>query len=281
MSDIERITDLRLDPIGGIAGDMFAAAMLDAFPDRLEHVRNALGALDIPAGVNIHLEATRSGGFRGAHFRVTQDTAQTPPRTLRAMHEFLDAGTLSETVRARAAAIFTLLAEAEAHVHGASIERVHFHEVSDWDSVVDVVSAACLIDGVAMARWRLGELPLGSGTVRTAHGDIPVPAPATAQLLTGFRWVDDGVPGERVTPTGAAIVRYLDPEQAAPLGGARHVGQLSRIGIGCGTRQLEGRANILRVRRVQHHSDRLRCRRDRAPGIRNRRHDRRRTRGGD
>ena len=114
---------------------------------------------------------------------------------------------LDPAVRRRALAIFSLLAEAEARVHGCAVEDVLFHEVGAWDSIADIVSAAFLIEESAATNWTVGAIPLGAGRVHTAHGLLPVPAPATALLLEGFPFIDDGVGGERVTPTGAAIVR--------------------------------------------------------------------------
>ena len=232
-----------LDPLGGVAGDMFAAALADAFPEHLPRVERDLASAGVPQGVRAHIEESRNAGFRGARFVVEQDTESTPPRTLTAMQRFLGEGALGQPVCRHALAIFTHLAEAEARVHGASVDSVHFHEVSDWDSVVDVVAAASLIHSVDSPHWRVGPLPLGGGTVRTAHGDIPVPAPATAEILKGFEWIDDGAAGERVTPTGASILKHLcgnrDPGAGA--------GTLARIGIGCGTRTLDGRANLLRA----------------------------------
>ena len=90
-------------------------------------------------------------------------------------------------------------------MHGVPVEAVEFHEVGDWDSIIDIVGAAYLLEKLEVRGASCGPLPLGGGTVRTAHGELPVPAPATLQLLEGFAWHDDGLAGERVAPTGAAI----------------------------------------------------------------------------
>ncbi|MEM7256643.1 MAG: nickel insertion protein, partial [Pseudomonadota bacterium] len=125
-----------------------------------------------------------------------------------------------------------------------TVDTVHFHEVSDWDSMVDILAAAGVIARLQCPQWRIGPLPLGGGTINTAHGDIPLPAPATVHLLKTFEWIDDGQPGERVTPTGAAILAYLQPDQSnAPASAAT----MHAIGVGCGTRTLADRANIFRV----------------------------------
>lgn len=143
-----------------------------------------------------------------------------------------------------ALAIFTGLAEAEARVHGVAPDDVAFHEVGAVDSIVDIVAAAQLIALVDARRWTAAPLPLGSGRVRTAHGILPVPAPATALLLRGLDTIDDGVPGERVTPTGAAVARHLLLGGATSTPGPR---RLSAGGTGFGTRTLPGLSNCLRV----------------------------------
>jgi uncharacterized protein (DUF111 family) len=146
-------------------------------------------------------------------------------------------------VRERAVAIFTDLAEAEAAVHGVPVDEVHFHEIADWDSVADIVGASWLIEALSPATWSVGALPVGSGRIRTRHGPLTVPAPAAAHLLAGFAMHDDGVAGERVTPTGAAILRQLRPAPRLPPGSWR----LRGSGSGFGTRRLSGISNVLRV----------------------------------
>ena len=133
---------------------------------------------------------------------------------------------MSAATREHALALLALLGEAEAHVHGIPVDDVHFHELADWDSLLDLVAAGCIAARLEGARWTASALPLGGGTVRTAHGLLPVPAPATSYLLTGYPWRDDGIGGERVTPTGAAILRHLVP--AADCGGWREAGRLVR-----------------------------------------------------
>jgi hypothetical protein len=160
----------------------------------------------------------------------------------------LQASALTPAVRAHAIGIFSLLAEAEAKVHGKTIDTVSFHELGEWDSIADIVGAAYLIDAVALigsvsATWSVSSLPLGRGRVKTAHGMLPVPTPAAVLLLEGFEFADDGLEGERVTPTGAAILRHLGCTQTA----SRRSRRLLRTGIGFGTRTFPGISNVLRV----------------------------------
>jgi uncharacterized protein (DUF111 family) len=124
-------------------------------------------------------------------------------------------------------------------------DSVHFHELADWDSIMDVVAAGCIAGRLEGARWSASALPLGGGTVRTAHGVLPVPTPATSTLLRGYPWRDDTAGGERVTPTGAAIVRHLVPMAACGVGPSG--GRLEAIGHGAGTRDLQGIPNIARA----------------------------------
>lgn len=236
---------LHLDPVGGVAGDMFAAALLDLHPTLHDGLRAAVSRLRLPSSVEITLEAHRDERLTGSRFRVSppaaDETLEHVP--LAAILERLDAAGLAPGVRDRARAIFALLAEAEGAVHGAAPEEVAFHEVGAWDSIADVVAAAFLIDALDGARWSCGPIPLGAGQVRSAHGLLPVPAPAAAHLLRGFVIRDDGIEGERVTPTGAAILRHLAPAQTP----AREPETLVGVGAGFGGRAFPGFSNVLRV----------------------------------
>jgi uncharacterized protein (TIGR00299 family) protein len=230
--------ELHLDLVGGLAGDMFIAAMLDLFPEHEAGLQDSLGRTGLLAGVTARLEPHNDGerpGGQGGHDHIAW----------RRIREGLESSDLDPAVRGHAVAIFRHLAEAEARVHGVALEAVSFHEVGAWDSIADIVGAAHLIAATGATRWTVGAIPLGSGRVRTAHGPLPVPGPATALLLQGFAVIDDGVGGERVTPTGAAILRHLCGDAARPaqpriLGGT---------GIGFGTRILPGLSNCVRVLR--------------------------------
>ena len=242
---------IHLDPLGGAAGDMCVAAMLAGCP---EHRDDVIDAARRRAGLACRIVDHDDGTLTGSRFEVDAPPADPPhddghghePRHghvhWRELRARIAASDLPPPVRRHAIGIFTVLAVAEARVHGVIPDEVMFHEVGAADSVADIVAAAWLIAAAGAASWSVASLPIGSGRIRTAHGPMPVPAPATALLLEGAAMHDDGVPGERVTPTGAAILRHL-----GCFGVARPGGVLRRSGVGFGTRRLPGMSNCLRV----------------------------------
>ena len=207
-----------------------------------------------------HTDAT----LRGLRF-VVDDAGEhghhhVPHRHIR---EQLAAAKLQPKVLEHALGLFQLLAEAEGQVHGVAPEEVEFHEVGAFDSIVDFVAAAFFIANLAPERWSVGALPLGGGRVKTAHGVLPVPAPATTLLMQGLEVIDDGVSGERVTPTGAAIARYLHRGQTLYSGEGNvprnEIKSLSPVvvaatGNGFGTRTLPGVPNVVRCLAFTHAS---------------------------
>jgi uncharacterized protein (TIGR00299 family) protein len=240
---------IHLDAVGGIAGDMFVAALLDAFPDFRSRVLADARAV-LPAGYEGQLRETRSGILRGLGFGLVGETPGHGHGHGHGAGSFLDmvgrirTAALADGSAEQAVAILTLIAGVEATIHQVPIEDVHFHEIADWDSLLDVVAAGSIAAALPKARWTVSPLPRGGGLVKTQHGLLPVPAPATAALLIGFAWRDDGVGGERVTPTGAAILRQL----VGPTGsGFSQPGRLVSIGTGAGTRTLPGIPNVLRA----------------------------------
>jgi uncharacterized protein (TIGR00299 family) protein len=241
MARIERI---HLDPIGGIAGDMFVAAMADAFP---EHVAGALAEVAKVCPATPEFVPHSDGLFRGCRFVVPAPGTADHHTSYREIRARLDTAGLEPAVLLHALGLFQLLAEAEGTVHGIAPEKVEFHEVGAWDSIADFVAAAHFIAALSPARWTIGALPLGGGRVRSAHGVMPVPAPATAALLKGLAIVDDGVGGERVTPTGAAIARHLSGQNRHPGEGRGPICTIGATGHGFGTMKLPGMPNLLRV----------------------------------
>ena len=261
---------LQIDALGGMAGDMFTAAVLDAFP---EHEAGTLASVAAVAGserVRCRLLPHHDGVLQGRRFSVELPAMGNDQRHEHGHHEhdhhdhhehsqhvqshsphqswvgicaLIERAPLDPAVRDGALAIFEHLARAEARVHGIEVADVAFHEVGAWDSIADIVAAAHLAAVLSPATWTVGPLPLGSGRVNTAHGWLPIPAPATALLLQGFATMDDGVGGERVTPTGAAILRHLCGDNLP----SHDLRRLHRTGIGFGTRTLPGIPNCVRL----------------------------------
>ena len=239
---------VHLDPLGGVSGDMFLGALLDAWPHLLEGTVAAMRAAGLPQSWRVELVPHRDTALSGRRMVIEPPAAEgaeeaEPTGAYHGIRRRLAASPLAAGVRERAALIFAEIARAEAEVHGVLADDVHFHELADWDSVADVVGAAYLIEALGPATWSTAPLPLGGGRVMTSHGWLPVPAPATARLLAGMAVVDDGITGERVTPTGAAILRHLGAGSGLPPGPMR----LAASGIGFGSRRLRGISNALRV----------------------------------
>jgi len=236
---------IHLDAVGGVAGDMFVAALLDAHPDEADGALAAIRATGLPQSVDLQVIAHHDHTLTGTRFDVALPTENgseehTHFRELRTrLHE----AKLPDGTRDRAQDIFARLAVAEGAVHGVDPKDVAFHEVGAWYSIADIVGAAHLIDQRGDARWSVSSLPMGAGRVNSAHGELPLPAPAVAELLKGFALHDDGRKGERITPTGAAILAHLGPEQD----GVHPPERLAKSGIGFGTKVFPGISNVLRV----------------------------------
>ena len=236
---------IHLNPIGGIAGDMFIAAMLDAWPELKPKVFDAMRQTGLPPDWSLELNSASSSSIMGKKLIITGDANNTHFSTgnFKDICKRLSDSALPPAVIERAVDIFHRLAVAEGAVHGKSIEAVHFHEIADWDSICDIVGTATILDLLNCSEWSVDDIPMGSGTVDTAHGLMPVPAPATSQLLKGYIMADDGISGERVTPTGAAILTHI----AASQNRKRNNGRLIASGYGLGTKELKGVPNMLRI----------------------------------
>lgn len=239
------MTTLLIEPFGGMAGDMFLAALLDLRDERftLADLRAAAAEL-VGEECTVELSEVRRGGLGACHLElITSESGSRPHRTLADLERLLVAAPLSDGVRARSLAALRCIARAEGAVHRIDPERVHFHEVGAVDTLVDVCGAALALERLGVERL-LATPPLtGEGTVRCAHGELPVPAPATEEILRGLPLVRGGGPGERLTPTAAAILReWVD--EFAPAGAF----ESAAVGYGAGTRDpQEGPPNLLRV----------------------------------
>ena len=236
---------IHLDLLGGIAGDMFVAAVIDAFPEHEAGLLAELGKLPGPAQGSIALVPFSDGVLAGRRFVVHPRDGGHEHVRHREIQARLRAAGLQPAVLAHALALFALLAQAEAGIHGIDPEEVEFHEVGAWDSVVDFVAAAYLVAALD-ARWTFSPPPLGTGRVKTAHGILPVPAPATLHLLRGMEVIDDGIGGERVTPTGAAILKHLRSIGAGEPEPVPRKQVVASTGHGFGTRKLPGIPNVVR-----------------------------------
>lgn len=240
-----------MDVLGGLAGDMFIATLLDARPDLIEPCIAAMRAAGLPETWRVEANAASDAGMTGIRMRIEPD--QPPAQSKDHSHSHhhysdirrtLERAELKGPVLKRALQLVQLIAETEAQVHGVDVENVALHEVGDLDSLADMVGAAFLIETLSPESWSVSPLPVGGGFIHAAHGRMPVPAPATQLLLEGFSFVDDGVEGERITPTGAAILKHLNPGLHLPDGLMKAAG----TGQGFGTRKLEGMANMVRAR---------------------------------
>ena len=228
-----------LDCLSGISGDMTLAALVDAGVD-LGAIQSGIDSLGI-AGCRLVAQEVSKKGFRALQVTV-QHEPEHAHRHLHHIVELIDGSRLSEPQKELARRIFHRLAEAEAKVHGTTIEKVHFHEVGAVDSIADIVGAAIGWDLLAVDRIVASPVPTGRGTITIAHGRVSVPAPATGELLTGIPLAESSVEAELTTPTGAAILATL-ADAFGPLPAMR----VERIGYGAGQRDLEEQPNLLRL----------------------------------
>jgi pyridinium-3,5-bisthiocarboxylic acid mononucleotide nickel chelatase len=228
-----------LDCFSGISGDMMLGALVDAGVD-LGAIQAGIASLGLANCRLVAREVKRRG------FRATKvDVEHEPEHAHRHLHhitKMIDDSNLTEGQKELATRIFQRLAEAEAKVHGTTVQKVHFHEVGAVDSIADIVGSAIGIDLLGADRFHCSPIPTGSGTIKIAHGLVSVPAPATAELLQGVPLAPSQIEAELTTPTGAAIVTTL-AEAFGPLPPMR----IERIGYGAGSRDFESQANLVRL----------------------------------
>ncbi|HEX3683015.1 MAG TPA: nickel pincer cofactor biosynthesis protein LarC [Bryobacteraceae bacterium] len=226
------------DAFSGISGDMTVGALVDAGAD-WDALQAALTSLNL--GASFRLEKTRRKGIAAAKFSV-DFTEQKQHRHLPHIEKIILAGELTETARHNALAVFQRLGGAEAKSHNVPLEKVHFHEVGAVDSICDIVGACVALDSLGIEDVRSSRINVGSGTVQTQHGVLPVPAPATAELLKNCPIYSSGPETELTTPTGAALVATL----ASGFGAFPALRVLSQ-GFGAGDKDFAAQANVLRV----------------------------------
>lgn len=226
------------DCFSGISGDMVLGAVIDAGVSA-DAIRAAFASLDLP--IELEVERVKRNGFAATKATIHAPDQETH-RYLADVEAIIARSSLTDSQRATASAIFRRLGEAEAAAHGMPLERVHFHEVGALDSIADILGAAVGLELLGVERFTSRPVPPGSGTVKCAHGIMPVPTPATAKLLQGVPLASAPVRGELTTPTGAAILTTVVSEFVDP-----PLMTIERIGCGAGSRDPIELPNILRL----------------------------------
>jgi uncharacterized protein (TIGR00299 family) protein len=230
---------LLFDMQTGVAGDMILGALFDAGLD-FDAWKAGMQGLRL-AGVELSIEKVRKHGLMATRFHAHVPDSQ-HHRGLAEIRSLIEAAELPGAAASRALSVFGRLAEVEAAIHGVPIEAVHFHEVGALDAIVDVVGACLGFEMLGVDGFYTTPFTFGSGTVRTAHGELAVPVPATLALSRGFPSVRTGLRGELCTPTGTALITaFAEP---VPPGWA---GVLRAEGYGAGSKDLPGMANVLRI----------------------------------
>jgi uncharacterized protein (TIGR00299 family) protein len=247
---------LYFDCFSGASGDMIVGALIDAGVP-LDEIRGALGSLSID-GDAVWTERVQRAGIGATKFQVRGEDGSHAPhhhvhaggvateahahRTLPEIYTLIDGSRLSATGKDRAKALFARLGEVEGTIHGTPVDKVHLHEVGALDSIVDIVSTVHALELLGADRIVASPLNVGSGTIRSAHGLYPVPAPATVRLLEGVPVYSGTQRAEMVTPTGALLVTAY----ATEFGGIPAM-RIATIGYGAGARNFEDTPNVLRV----------------------------------
>ena len=233
------MTTCYFDAFSGISGDMTVGALIDAGADG-DRVLDCLNSLNL--GATYRYEKTKRNGLAATKFHV-EGGKQKDHRHLPHIAKIIDrAGAISPTAKQNALNIFMKLGEAEAHVHGVPLDLVHFHEVGAVDSISDIVGACVALDLLGVTTVACSPINVGSGLVETEHGTLPVPAPATAELLLNKPIYSQGPSMELTTPTGAAIVSALASDF-----GAMPAMSIIATGYGAGSKDFPMQANVLRA----------------------------------
>jgi pyridinium-3,5-bisthiocarboxylic acid mononucleotide nickel chelatase len=225
--------------IGGLSGDMFAAALVDL---GLPLARLTAELKKIPT-LKFQLKASKKlvHSIRATQFHVICPNHEAP-RSWQQIRRLIERSKLDSEIKATGLKIFARLAEAEAKIHGVAVDKVHFHEVGATDSIVDIMAAAIGIRELGIDSLQFSRIPLGHGVTRSQHGPLPVPGPATLELLKGLPVVGVDVEAETVTPTGAAIVRTLGENF-----GDQPSMTIDKIGYGTGQKEFPTRPNLFRL----------------------------------
>jgi hypothetical protein len=225
--------------IGGVSGDMFVAALIDL---GLPYGKLKAELRKIPT-LKFELKASKKlvHSIRATRFHVICPKREAP-RSWREIRRLIEQSRLSPEVKASGTKIFAALAQAEAKIHGVTVDKVHFHEVGATDSIVDIMAAAIGIDELEIDAMHFSPIPLGRGVARSRHGVLPVPGPATLELLKGLPTFGIDIESETVTPTGAAIVKALGRGF-----GDQPSMTMEKIGYGTGQKEFAHRPNLFRL----------------------------------
>lgn len=226
------------DCFSGASGDMTLGALVDAGVDG-RAIQEAVASLGLSG--ELSFETVRRGGFRATYARVVAPHEHAH-RHWRHIEEIIDKGKLTPRQKDLATRIFLRLGEAEARVHGVDLSKIHFHEVGAVDSIIDIIGSAVGLDLLGVDRFEASPVPPGRGFIKAAHGRMPLPAPATAEILKGVPLAESTVEMEMTTPTGAAILATV-----AERFGSLPALTIDAIGLGAGTRETPEQANILRL----------------------------------
>jgi uncharacterized protein (TIGR00299 family) protein len=227
------------DCFAGISGDMTLGALLDlGLP--LQALQELIASLGLPE-VSITAHKVSKQHLTGLKVEISSQERQ-PARTYKDICGLIEGAPISDGVKAQSLTMFRLLGEVEARIHGQPLETVHFHELGGLDSIVDVVGAAYGLEALGVSRVFCSPLPMGWGMIKAGHGQLPNPAPAALELLEGLTVYGTDLPGELVTPTGAAILKACDAvcEPCPAM-------TLAKVGYGAGSRDLPGHPNLLRL----------------------------------
>jgi uncharacterized protein (TIGR00299 family) protein len=228
------------DCFSGISGDMTLGALVDAGVS-IDALRTELARLDL-SGYEIRSEKVNRSGIAATKVHVILDKKDQKARRLSDIIKIIESSSLSLQVKNKSARIFQRLADAEAKVHATTVDRIHFHEVGAVDAIVDIVGAVIGLELLGISQIMSSAVNVGSGTVQTAHGTLPIPAPATAELLAGIPMYQSPTKFELATPTGAAIISTLGSAF-----GNLPVMKIDRIAYGAGGEDFPGRPNVLRL----------------------------------
>jgi uncharacterized protein (TIGR00299 family) protein len=236
---------LYFDCFSGCSGDMILGALLDAGFD-LENLKKGLRGLNL-TGYQLSAEKVLRSSISGTKFNVIVDEGHLQPRRgLKEIVSLIESSRLSDKVKKKSLEIFRHLGEVEAGIHGVALEEVHFHELGAVDSIIDIVGIIYILDMLKIEHYYCSALPVGSGNVKTSHGILPAPAPATLKLLAlaGAPIMSPPEPsstvGELVTPTGAAIIGALSVFRRPDI-------RVKEVGYGAGQKDFANWPNIMRV----------------------------------